>query len=124
MEIFEIIIGYCKELGIKVMIDVHSPDANNSGHMYPLWYGVETATAGVITTEMWIDTLVWLADKYKNDDTILAIDLKNEPHGERGFSGPIPPDMAIWDNSKAPNNWKHAAEGVSQRQSWLLTPIS
>ncbi len=110
MEIFEIIIGYCKELGIKVMIDVHSPDANNSGHMYPLWYGVETATAGVITTEMWIDTLVWLADKYKNDDTILAIDLKNEPHGERGFSGPIPPDMAIWDNSKAPNNWKHAAE--------------
>ena len=55
MEIFDIIIGYCKELGIKVMIDVHSPDANNSGHMYPLWYGVETATAGVITTEMWIE---------------------------------------------------------------------
>lgn len=110
MEIFDIIMGYCKELGIKVMIDVHSPDANNSGHMYPLWYGLDTASAGVITTEKWIDTLVWLAEKYKNDDTILAIDLQNEPHGERGFSGPIPDDMAIWDNSTALNNWKYAAE--------------
>jgi hypothetical protein len=55
MEIFDIIMGYCKELGIKVMIDVHSPDANNSGHMYELWYGL----AG-ITTDKWIDSLVWL----------------------------------------------------------------
>lgn len=63
MEIFDIIMGYCKELGIKVMIDVHSPDANNSGHNYTLWYVLNTSTAGVITTEKWINTLIWLADK-------------------------------------------------------------
>jgi len=50
MEIFDIIMGYCKELGIKVMIDIHSPDANNSGHNYELWYGKETSTCGVVTT--------------------------------------------------------------------------
>jgi endoglucanase len=110
MEIFDIIMGYCKELGIKVMIDIHSPDANNSGHNYELWYGKETKTAGVVTTDMWIDTLVWLADKYKNDDTILALDLKNEPHGKRGYKEGCPTDIAKWDNSKDENNWKYAAE--------------
>ncbi len=110
MEIFDIIIGFCKQLGIKVMVDVHSPDANNSGHNYPLWYGLTTTTAGEITTDKWINTLAWLADKYKNDDTILAIDLKNEPHGARGYSAAEPANIAKWDNSTDENNWKYAAE--------------
>ncbi len=111
MQIFDIIMGYCKELGIKVMIDVHSPLADNSGHMYPLWYGQTSKTAGEVTTDMWIDTLVWLTEKYKNDDTILAMDLKNEPHGKRGYTGnSAPSDMAKWDDSTDENNWKYAAE--------------
>ncbi|MDQ2086966.1 cellulase family glycosylhydrolase [Herbivorax sp. ANBcel31] len=114
MEIFDIIMGYCKELGIKVMPAVHSPHADNSGHVYNLWYGTETDTAGMITTEMWIDTLVWLAEKYKNDDTMLALDIQNEPHGKRGYDDPIPDDMAIWDDSTLENNWKHAAELCSK----------
>jgi endoglucanase len=114
MEIFDYIMKYCKELGIKVMVDVHSPDANNSGHNYPLWYGLETATAGEITTDKWINTLVWLANKYKNDDTILALDLKNEPHGKRGYTAIAPTDFAKWDNSTDENNWKYAAEKCSK----------
>lgn len=110
MEIFDIIMGYCKQLGIKVMVDVHSPDSNNSGHNYPLWYGLTTTTAGEITTEKWINTQAWLADKYKNDDTILAFDIKNEPHGQRGYSSTTPTNMAKWDNSTDENNWKYAAE--------------
>ncbi|BCJ94038.1 endoglucanase [Anaerocolumna cellulosilytica] len=110
MEIFDLIIGYCKELGIKVMIDIHSPDSNNSGHNYPLWYGLNTATAGEITTRKWIDTQVWLADKYKNDDTILAFDLKNEPHGTRGYAAEEPDNFAKWDNTTDENNWRYAAE--------------
>jgi len=92
------------------MIDIHSPDANNSGHNYELWYGKETSTCGVVTTKMWIDTLVWLADKYKNDDTIIAFDLKNEPHGKRGYTAEVPKLLAKWDNSTDENNWKYAAE--------------
>jgi aryl-phospho-beta-D-glucosidase BglC (GH1 family) len=72
MEIFDIVMQKCKNYGIKAIIDVHSPDANNSGHNYNLWYGKAD-----ITTDLWIETLTWLADKYKNDDTIIAYDLKN-----------------------------------------------
>lgn len=105
MEIFDIIVQKCKLYGIKCFIDIHSPDENNSGHDYELWYG----KAGV-TTDVWIDTLVWLADKYKNDDTILGYDLKNEPHGKRGYSGSSCPDtIAKWDGSTDENNWAYAA---------------
>ena len=46
-----------------------------------------------------------VTDYYKNDDTIIAIDLKNEPHGK-----PEEGKFAKWDDSKDQNNWKYAAE--------------
>ena len=100
MEIFDIIMQKCKKYGIKAFIDIHSPHTDNSGHNYNLWYG----KAGV-TTDVWIDSLVWLADKYKNDDTLLAFDLKNEPHG-KGQEGEL---AAKWDGSTDENNWAYAA---------------
>ncbi len=105
MELFDIIMGKCKKYGIKVMIDIHSPDANNSGHNYNLWYGKETSDGTMVTTEIWQDTLVWLADKYSNDDTIIGYDLKNEPHG-KGQEGST---AAKWDGSTDENNWAYAA---------------
>lgn len=104
MEIFDVIMQKCKTYGIKVMIDIHSPDSNNSGHNYELWYG----KAG-ITTDVWIDTLTWLADKYKNDDTIIGYDLKNEPHGKRAYDATCPDTIAKWDGSTDENNWADAA---------------
>ena len=104
MEIFDVIMQKCKDYGIKAFIDIHSPDANNSGHNYELWYG----KAG-ITTELWIDTLVWLADKYKNDDTLLGFDLKNEPHGKREYDATCPDTIAKWDGTTDENNWAYAA---------------
>lgn len=105
MEIFDVIIQRCKKYGIKAFIDIHSPHSDNSGHNYELWYG----KAGV-TTDVWIDSLTWIADKYKDDDTILGFDLKNEPHGKRGYSGTsCPSDIAKWDGSTDENNWAYAA---------------
>ncbi len=105
MQIFDVIMAKCKKYGIKAMIDIHSPHSDNSGHNYELWYG----KAG-ITTDVWIDTLVWLADKYSDDDTIIGYDLKNEPHGKRGYTGDTcPSDIAKWDGSTDENNWAYAA---------------
>ena len=103
-DIFDVILAKCKKYGIKAFIDIHSPDANNSGHDYELWYG----KAGV-TTQVWIDSLVWMADKYKNDDTLIGFDLKNEPHGKRGYSADVPEKLAKWDGSTDENNWAYAA---------------
>lgn len=113
--IFEVVVQKCKKYGIKIIVDIHSPAAHNSGHNYNVWYynsgagdaGNMAVTAdGVqVTTEMWQDTLVWLADKYSNDDTIIAYDLKNEPHG-KGQEGSA---AAKWDGSTDENNWAYAA---------------
>ena len=100
MQVFDIMMKKCKKYGIKAFIDIHSPHTDNSGHNYNLWYG----KAGV-TTDVWIESLVWLAEKYKNDDTLLAYDLKNEPHG-KGQEGDA---AAKWDGSKDENNWAYAA---------------
>ena len=104
MEIFDIIMQKCKKYGLKAFIDIHSPHSDNSGHNYELWYG----KAG-ITTELWIETLVWLADKYSDDDTLLGYDLKNEPHGKRAYDAECPDNIAKWDNTTDENNWAYAA---------------
>lgn len=102
---FDIILDKCKKYGIKAFIDIHSPHADNSGHNYNLWYGKETADGTMVTTDIWIDTLVWIADKYKNNDTLIGYDLKNEPHGK----GPEGDKAAKWDGSTDENNWAYAA---------------
>ncbi|MBQ4534935.1 MAG: cellulase family glycosylhydrolase [Ruminococcus sp.] len=117
LEIFDVIMAKCKKYGIKIMIDIHSPALHNSGHNYNLWYydegagsydsmAVTDAGNGIpVTSKMWQDSLVWLADRYKNDDTLIAYDLKNEPHGKcpEGSAG------AKWDGSTDENNWAYAS---------------
>lgn len=98
LQIFNQFLTYCKQFGIKVMLDLHSDAADNSGHMYPLWYG-----QGGITFDQWVEGWTWFAKTYKNDDTIIACDLKNEPHGD-----------AKWDDSTDDTNWKHAASICGQ----------
>ncbi|MGN0485231.1 MAG: glycoside hydrolase family 9 protein [Lachnospiraceae bacterium] len=100
LQVFDKMMQLCKQYGIKVMVDVHSAKADNSGHNYPLWYNTEAG----ITTKDWIEGWKWLVKRYKNDDTLIACDLKNEPHGKRDEKL-----YAKWDNSKDKNNWKYAA---------------
>ncbi len=123
MEVFDVIMQKCKKYGIKAFIDIHSPASHNSGHNYELWYyepSSKTAADMAITKEDeghevswqdWIDATTWLAKKYANDDTLIAYDLKNEPHGKRGYTGDkCPSDIAKWDDSTDYNNWKYSAE--------------
>lgn len=99
LEIFDYVIGQCRANGIKIMIDIHCAVTDSMGHMKPLW------TDGDISEQDYLDGLAWMADRYKNDDTIIAYDLKNEPHGKHNES-----PRAKWDNSKDADNWKYVAE--------------
>ena len=92
-------VEWCKECGIKIMMDIHCATTNAAGHNLPLWYDEN------YTTKDWLTALEWFCDYYKNDDTIVAIDLKNEPHGK-----PEEGKFAKWDESTDENNWKYAAE--------------
>ncbi|MDD6279924.1 MAG: cellulase family glycosylhydrolase [Oscillospiraceae bacterium] len=102
-DIWNYAVEWCRENGIKIMIDIHCAETASAGHQVSLWY------TDKFSTEDWYEALEWVADYYKDDDTIIAIDLKNEPHG----TADTPDLMAKWDDSTDPNNWKYAAEGAA-----------
>lgn len=99
LEIFDYVIDQCRANGLKIMIDIHCAKTDAMGHMANMWYN------GDITTEKYQEALVWMAERYALDDTIIAYDLKNEPHGK-----PYESDKAIWNDSTDKNNWKYVAE--------------
>ena len=97
-------VAWCRENGIKIMIDIHCATTASNGHQYPVWYDSN------YSYDDWLTALNWVADYYKDDDTIIAIDLKNEPHGKPGEDQVF----AKWDSSTDENNWKYAAERGAQ----------
>ncbi|MBP1590450.1 MAG: cellulase family glycosylhydrolase, partial [Oscillospiraceae bacterium] len=99
LEIFNYVIGQCRANGMKIMIDFHCATTNAAGHNYPLWCDDK------ISEKDYIRALEWIASTYKDDDTIIAIDLENEPHGK-----PDENPRAKWDDSKDSDNWKYIAE--------------
>lgn len=98
-DIWNMAVEWCRENGIKIMMDIHCATTASNGHQLPLWYDSN------YSTDDWLEALSWFSEYYKDDDTIIAVDLKNEPHGKNDGQG-----MAIWDDSTAENNWKYAAE--------------
>ena len=97
-QIFDYALELCQRYGLKVMLDIHSANTDASGHMTNLWY------TDKVSIQDYYDSLSYLAERYKDNDTIIAFDLKNEPHGKANE------DKAIWNNSDLDNNWKHVAE--------------
>lgn len=105
LDVFDYTLELADKYGLKILLDVHSAAANNAGHFAPLWY------EGEFTEEVFIETWEWMAERYKNNDTLIAFDLENEPHGKAHASA----DTSRWDGSNHPNNWKRAAEKTAAR---------
>lgn len=105
LQIFDYFLKLAEENGLKVMPDIHSAETNASGHVVNLWY------TDKVSAEDFYSALEWMADRYKDNDTIIAYDLKNEPHG-KPFEGD---GAAIWNDSTKPNNWKYVAEQAAAR---------
>lgn len=99
LEIFDYALSILEANGVKVMIDIHSLPTDAMGHNLPLWYTDE------FTVDDYYEALDWLSARYANNDTIIAYDLKNEPHGKASE-----PDHAIWNDSEDENNWRYVAQ--------------
>ncbi len=104
LQIFDYWLQLCEQFGLKVMLDVHSAEADNSGHIHPVWW------KGTITTEQFYQGWEWVTNRYKNNDTIVAMDIKNEPHGT-----PNQPPRAKWDNSTDQDNFKNVCQTAGNR---------
>lgn len=105
LQIFDYFLKLAEENGLKVMPDIHSAETDASGHNVNLWY------TNNVSVDEFYSALEWLADRYKDNDTIIAIDIKNEPHG-KPYEGS---NAAIWNDSKDKNNWKYTAETAAAK---------
>ncbi|MDA7745996.1 cellulase family glycosylhydrolase [Psychromonas sp.] len=105
LEVFDYTLKLSQKYGLKILVDAHSASSNAAGHFEELWYDEN------VSTETFYAAWEWFAERYKNDDTILAFDLENEPHGQAYAN----PDSAIWDDSDDVNNWKAVSEELSKR---------
>ena len=100
LQIFDYFLTLAEKNGLKVMIDIHSANTDAAGHNANLWY------TDRVSVKEYYSALEWMADRYKDNDTIVAFDLKNEPHGKPNEGS----NAAKWDDSKDANNWKYVAE--------------
>ena len=98
LEIFDYALSRCEAYGLKVMLDIHSAETDASGHNAPLWY------TDKVSADQFLEALDWVSARYKDNDTIIAYDLKNEPHGAGNEQ-----NRAIWNDSKDENNWRYVA---------------
>lgn len=97
LEVLDILIDGCRQLGLKVILDNHSRDPD--GYMVEL-----TWTTATVSEEKWIANWVMLAKRYKGNDAVVAFDLENEPHGVIAEGG------AQWGTGVDGKDWKAAAQ--------------
>lgn len=90
LEVFDIFIQEASKRGMYLILDRHRP---TSAQQSELWY------TGEVSEEKWIQDWVFLAERYKDNPYVIAVDLHNEPHGQ-----------AQWGNGDPSTDWKAAAE--------------
>lgn len=96
VELLDVIVEWCQENNMKIILDNHS--RQHDGYMNELlWYTDATPES------QWIEDWVFLTDRYKNNDAVIAMDLNNEPHGKYG-------NGATWGDSNPDTDWNKAAE--------------
>ncbi len=105
LEIFDYFLVLAEENGIKVIPDIHSAETDASGHNVNLWY------TDKVSVDDYYAALEWMAERYKDNDTIIGYDLKNEPHGKPNEGN----GAAVWNDSKDANNWKYVAETAAAK---------
>ncbi|MFI6657397.1 cellulase family glycosylhydrolase [Streptomyces sp. NPDC050523] len=90
LQVMDKIVAYAGQDGLKVILDRHRPD---SGGQSALWY------TSAVPESTWIADLKALAARYRGQDTVIGIDLHNEPH-----------DPACWGCGDAATDWRLAAQ--------------
>lgn len=105
IQIMDQIIAYCGQIGLKVILDQHRPDANAQS---PLWYSSD------LTEAQWIADWVMLAQRYANNPTVIGGDLHNEPYS------PV-----TWGDGNLATDWRLAAERggnaiLAVNPNWLI----
>ncbi|HEY8476643.1 MAG TPA: cellulase family glycosylhydrolase, partial [Chloroflexota bacterium] len=90
LEVLDRIVAAARERGLKIVLDRHrpTPEAQSA-----LWYTEQ------VSEEQWIEDWRFLARRYLGDDTVIGVDLHNEPR-----------EPATWGTGDLSTDWRLAAE--------------
>jgi endoglucanase len=110
LQIMDRIVTYAGQIGMKVLLDRHRPDA---GGQSALWY-----TSAYPETR-WLNDWRMLAQRYAGNTTVIGADLHNEPHGIQGGGG------SDWGSGNTNTDWRLAAERAGNailavNSNWLI----
>ena len=94
LEILDVLVQKAGARGLKVVLDRHRIVATGQS---ALWYNDQYPES------RWIEDWVRLAERYKNDPTVIGVDLHNEPH-----------DPATWGDDNQATDWRLAAERAGE----------
>ena len=105
LQIMDKVINYAGQLGLRIILDRHRPDAKEQS---AYWY-----TAAYPETR-WISDWQMLAQHYKGNTTIVGADLHNEPH-----------TPVCWGGGNLAVDWRLAAERAGNailevNPDWLI----
>jgi endoglucanase len=96
LDVLDKIIAYCGQIGLRVMLDNHRSNAGNSAQENGLWFTSE------FPESTWLANWRALTTRYLGNTTVVAMDLRNEPHASACWGG----DPA---GCSATNDWHAAA---------------
>nr|WP_274597691.1 glycoside hydrolase family 5 protein [Paenibacillus sp. EKM211P] len=105
IQIMDKLIEKAGQRGIQIILDRHRP---GSGGQSELWYTSQYPES------RWISDWKMLAERYKNNPTVIGADLHNEPHGQ-----------ASWGTGDVSTDWRLAAQRagnaiLSVNPNWLI----
>jgi endoglucanase len=110
IQIMDRIIAHAGQIGMKVLLDRHRPDAAGQS---ALWY------TSAYPESRWISDWRMLAARYAGNTTVIGADLHNEPHSVQGGGG------ADWGSGNPSTDWRLAAERAGNailevNPNWLI----
>jgi endoglucanase len=96
LDVLDRIITYCGTIGLRVMLDNHRSNAGNSAQENGLWFTSQ------FPESTWLANWRALTTRYNGNTTVVAMDLRNEPHASACWGG----DPA---GCSSANDWHAAA---------------
>ena len=92
LQVLDRIVAAARARGLRIVLDRHRPDISSQSE---LWYRVDR----VREEAAWIEDWKRLVRRYRDEPTVVGVDLHNEPHGR-----------ATWGDGNLDTDWRLAAE--------------